>query len=51
MALIYDFNHEEARRPESQSELNYDETPGWYYPIRELPGAALLIGWKPKMQT
>lgn len=27
----------------SQDDLNYDEPPGWYYPVRESLGAALLI--------
>ncbi len=27
----------------AQDELNYDEPPGWYYPIRESLGAALLL--------
>ena len=27
----------------AQDELNYDEPPGWYYPIRESLGAALLM--------
>lgn len=27
----------------AQDELNYDEPPGWYYPVRESLGAALLI--------
>lgn len=28
---------------EAQDALNYDEPPGWYYPIRESLGAALLL--------
>jgi tetratricopeptide (TPR) repeat protein len=27
----------------AQDDLNYDEPPGWYYPVRESLGAALLI--------
>jgi tetratricopeptide (TPR) repeat protein len=27
----------------AQDELNYDEPPGWYYPVRESHGAALLL--------
>ncbi len=27
----------------AQDELNYDEPPGWYYPVRESLGAALLM--------
>src|SRR5262249_44792441 len=28
---------------EAQDALNYDEPPGWYYPVRESLGAALLL--------
>ena len=28
----------------AQDALNYDEPPGWYYPVRESLGAALLLG-------
>jgi tetratricopeptide (TPR) repeat protein len=31
----------------AQDELNYDEPPGWYYPVRESLGAALLIAGDP----
>jgi tetratricopeptide (TPR) repeat protein len=27
----------------AQDDLNYDEPPGWYYPVRESLGAALLM--------
>lgn len=45
-------NKEEAithwrRAVEAQDALNYDEPPGWYYPVRESLGAALLSAGQP----
>jgi tetratricopeptide (TPR) repeat protein len=33
---------------EAQDNLNYDEPPDWYYPVRESLGAALLVSGKAK---
>jgi tetratricopeptide (TPR) repeat protein len=48
LRLVYAFNHDEATRAfkeaavRQQDELQYEEPPPWYYPVRQSLGAVLL---------